>query len=530
MAEKIKATDPSFAWLHSDFTSATDAVPHVVSRIVLETLFDEFGLIDRHSFLLRTLGPREIHIGKEKFLSQRGILMGEPFSKIVLITTVLAAEEIVFSEHFNLSLERQYTKSQLLTWRAFHVGGDDHKVYGPITYLKRLTEFNRSIGYLISENSGKHIMTRHAGLYTEKMFFYHGKDPTIPVSQINYKIDESIFVDSIKLRLLSPFSKPIDARGDRNIAIGKAKQLTRTIRWLDPKGPLGTIARNAVTRFTIRFANYIPRPHRKTLTSIMRLPVSLGGLGLVFNPTEVSYKNLPKIWKDALYTLYANSNSRESLEVHKILQSVWSNTETSMSPETLKERDRIIESESTVTFKEITEEFFKDKKLPGGYLDKVQALEKEGFLPLERYLMYFDRPHRFRNFLRGKPRKQFNTSKYITRCSNAWKKLQSLSLLDSKDIQVTEILNKAEKAIKTRPLWVYLELPVETKSIAECETIDDLVGKTLRDNITDGPSLRMDKRIYYPSFTVVRDFVTSYVPINVQRTSLQRYLQFTKLW
>nr|QED21525.1 hypothetical protein 2 [Moriarty virus] len=123
-------------------------------------------------------------------------------------------------------------------WRTYHIGGDDHLAIGPSSYLKEITNCHIRMGSKISD--GKHGTSRLAVMYCEKVLDIRNIYKPFSVCRINDSTEtyeNSPFVDSVKLRLLSPTTKSFDVVADRNVAIGKGLSLGRCLRWLN-KDPL----------------------------------------------------------------------------------------------------------------------------------------------------------------------------------------------------------------------------------------------------------------------------------------------------
>jgi len=267
--EKI---NEGFAFLTSDFTSATDTVPFYLVESVVRIMLEETGLIKRYSFLLDLIGTRRVTRRQRRWVkgeptaktlsvdtydSTRGIMMGEPLSKIVLVLSILALEEYTYSKHLNLRYDREYGTRDA-AWRAFHIGGDDHLAYGPLAYLQSLALGAEEIGYIPSK--GKHYLSRSAVPYTEKLLLLKGSRINYTQGEINNYPPDSVWIDSIKMRLISPFTTVVDSRDDRNIAIGKARALSRTAMYFRPNTYSERTYRLALNRFKIRFAGYVRSP------------------------------------------------------------------------------------------------------------------------------------------------------------------------------------------------------------------------------------------------------------------------------
>jgi len=140
----------------------------------------------------------------------------------------------------------------------------------------------------------KHGISRVAVKYCEKILFLQERDLNVTPKAINRSTEDyerSIFVDSIKVRLLSPLSKSVEVQNDRNIAIGKAKSLGRTLRWLNPDIFKDKWVKMVRTRFIRRMKHYLPKEGTGLFNQIL-LPEELGGLDLYLRGEMLS------IWND----------------------------------------------------------------------------------------------------------------------------------------------------------------------------------------------------------------------------------------
>jgi len=266
--------------LSSDLEEATDAIPTKVAEALLKGFTSALGINSKwmmHSINL-AVSERFIELEvNEYFVKRRGVLMGEPMTKAILTLIALAAEEKAIRDY----LELPYQAVQV-SWRAFAVGGDDHIAYGPYGYLKEITANLKRWGCKISPL--KHAISGEAVKYCEKILLLKDRDLFIRPSQVNRSAesyDRSIFVDSIKVRLLSPISKSIEVQDDRNIAIGKAKSFGRTILWMNPSVFDRKWLHLVRARFCERMRHYLPKEGTRLYSQIM-LPQDLGGLGLGF--------------------------------------------------------------------------------------------------------------------------------------------------------------------------------------------------------------------------------------------------------
>jgi len=301
-----RVTDPKdeYALLSSDLSEATDAIVPKVILSIAEGFLEGIG--HKGNPLLRlglslVTSERLIFMASKMFVKKRGILMGEPMTKGLLCLYNLAVEENAIREYlfYDVSLRgcdhlgrespkpealvECYSKPVQVTWRAFHVGGDDHLAYGPLDYLRKITETHICWGSKISKD--KHAISGLAVKYCEKVLALKGRDLKLSEWDINSsseKYERSVWVDSIKVRLLSPISKSIEVQNDRNIAIGKAISLGRTLRWLNPDYFPHKWVVAVRERFFKRMKAYLPKEGTSLYYQIL-LPQKLGGLDLYLN-------------------------------------------------------------------------------------------------------------------------------------------------------------------------------------------------------------------------------------------------------
>jgi len=212
--------------------------------------------------------------------------MGEPLAKTILTLWICSCEEIAIREH----LGRGFGEAIQVPWRAFADAGDDHIASGPPKYLDKIGEVIAKTGGILSPE--KHARSRLAVRYCEKVLDVRNIKKSWSVKTINDGLNEyqaSPFVDSIKVRLLSPCSKSNESFNDRNTAVGKAKSLGRTLRWLNPSVFPHKWVRMVRDRFFQRMGSLLPDNTSGVYWHLL-LPEHLGGLGLYI---EADFVDLP---------------------------------------------------------------------------------------------------------------------------------------------------------------------------------------------------------------------------------------------
>jgi len=283
--------------LSSDLKEATDALPRQLMAVALKSFFLGCGHYTSYVELAINLlcSARQIEAG-DLFLSlsyatERGVLMGEPLTKGALTLYSLVVEQLALRKYLKIGLSEVLTRPDYV---AFAVGGDDHIAVGPEEYLLNITHFHKLSGSILSP--GKHGISRLCVKYCEKLLlvsqFSAFKDFGVKWNAVDNPLHP--YVDSLKVRILSPLTKTLDVVSDRNVAIGKGHVLGNTFR-TQLFEPFYSIKWKKIVRerFIQRMGSFLPgRERRKSLFYQLLLPFRLGGLGLWF--------------KDELTTIYAN--------------------------------------------------------------------------------------------------------------------------------------------------------------------------------------------------------------------------------
>jgi hypothetical protein len=283
--------------LSSDLKEATDHIPKEIAVRLFTGFLQGCGLrTNLGEIALDLLKMDRCFISRE-FVSEkqtRGIMMGEPLTKGLLSIMNLVVEEFAYRKYHNIELGKSFFKSDPL--RTFHVGGDDHLAIGPKQYLDYITEIHLKCGNHLSVN--KHGTSALAVKYCEKVLQISNIYSAWSLKAINNSTKDyecSPFVDSIKVRLLSPTTKSYDVAPDRNVAIGKGMSLGRTLKWLnkdhfDPKW-----VKMVRDRFFQRMGSLLPDRSSGVFWQLM-LPSYWGGLDLYLpGETPELYSKLPAL-------------------------------------------------------------------------------------------------------------------------------------------------------------------------------------------------------------------------------------------
>jgi hypothetical protein len=229
----------------------------------------------------------------EEFLTSRGVMMGEAIAKPSLTLLNLAVEELAYLEYSDQDHLLYTTGSaNSLPWRCYHVGGDDHLAIGPNDYLRRITDNHLKSGSMISLD--KHGTSALAVKYCERVLCLGN----LVHNPRHRDHDKVIIVDTVKARLLSRGQTTLLAKDNKNVAIGKAQQLVKTLAWVPketwPRWRIDLI-RNLFIR---RMHGLLPSLNKDPEAYYtVHLPKILGGYGLGLPDELVSHleKAVPEV-------------------------------------------------------------------------------------------------------------------------------------------------------------------------------------------------------------------------------------------
>jgi hypothetical protein len=422
-----KLFPPGSAVLSSDLSEATDCIPKEVGILLLTGFIKGAGLKSNLSitcFNLLRMNRCFTAPGYVSEVQTRGVMMGEPLTKVVLTILNLFVEEYAMRKYLQVSPEVSFYKEE--GWRAYHIGGDDHLAVGPVPYLEEITEAHIRSGSKISP--GKHGISDRVVKYCEKVIEVQQILDGFSADDINRSTsgyESSPFVDSIKVRLLSPLSKAFEVSSERNIAIGKGLSLGRTLKWMNPDHFSKKWVRMVRDRFFQRMGSLLPDRSSKVYWQLM-LPIWWGGLDL-YLPDEVEdlYNNVPTLTKGIIENVLLDDP--QGHEDAKLLRKFLSNysyrgyrlseTDVGLMNEHLEEVVKIHFPRQT--WREIKAEFDPEGKHSAKTIaDLAWADGWKGESDIIDELM---RPILFKEILLGKEKPQaYNTERLKRRYSKLW--------------------------------------------------------------------------------------------------------------
>jgi hypothetical protein len=277
----------SFKVLSSDLKDATNAQMHDLTRHMLREFLVGTNLISDWSYVdivLGTIGPRMISLDDDIFVTSRGIMMGEAIAKPSLTLLNLAVEELAYIQFTGgRKLLDSPVSAKSAPWRCYHVGGDDHLAIGPDLYLDLITRNHERSGSIISPD--KHGLSRVMVKYCERILFLEN----LQYNQTRRNHEKSLIIDGVKVRLLAKGQSTLMSKDNKNVAVGKAQQLVKTLEWL-PSESFSIDRINMIRNLFIkRMHGLLPSLNRDPEAyHSVHLPKILGGYGLGL-PDELIY-------------------------------------------------------------------------------------------------------------------------------------------------------------------------------------------------------------------------------------------------
>nr|CAK8177712.1 RNA-dependent RNA polymerase [Narnavirus sp.] len=405
--------------LTSDLKTATDFCPHSYSRQLLEGFTEGLGISSPYVTVWIHLltSPRRYLFKDEIVDTKRGVLMGDPGTKLVLSLFNKVAELEARLRFTVPSLERASCKSLLgylqrkgklppvPPFRLFAFAGDDHVAVGPPRYLRHITQSHIKNGMSVSTSTN--FISRVAGFYCEECLFigdpvtwtYWGSKT--PLYKFPYGLNPH--VDALKVRLLSPCRREVDGRDDTNPAIGMAPTLRGMLAWIaegwEAVKPLASM------RFQQKLRCMLPRN-----LFLAALPRALGGIELpVFHvePEELKahWDRIDPLHKRAIAIALRDMQSDEIL-IRRLLAGICSlSSLRGTDPNSIEEGIRQVLASELCLAKSLND-FRQELGLTEAewdqlrFRDKTRLVEhKLGFMTVGEAIQVIQRPYVFRDIL-----------------------------------------------------------------------------------------------------------------------------------
>jgi len=414
--------------LSSDLKEASDHIPFVVAIQLFRGFWKGIGVLSPFmEICLSLMGPREIYemVDGENLplaISCRAMLMGEPLTKAILTLQQLVAEEWAIRDYLRIPDDMPVQVS----WRTYHVGGDDILAIGPLPYLHLISEKLVAMGAELSPE--KHLVTIRITRYCEKFMdtmrlLY---DNSSIIQRVSTDYLNSPWVDSIKVRLLSPMTKSTEVRNERNTAIGKALSLGRTLKWLPKSTYTSKRIKMIRDRFFQRMGALLPEKTSGLFWQLL-LPTNLGGLNLwVEDDIDDIAAHLPAPTKCVLVDLLSEERdcSRDLRELTSLLKnhSYRGYLITPMDDELEKLLGEDFFSEGVQLEAKAWKTLIAEYKLTEfSQQHAAGLLERNGWLTKDQVLDRIMRPILFSQILSGDAKQSgYNTEKLTSRYARYW--------------------------------------------------------------------------------------------------------------
>lgn len=327
-------------------------------------------------------------------VSTRGILMGRPGTKIVLMLHNLCAEYYAYwcwlgkpQDISQTSIHRQKP-----WWRNFSAAGDDHVALGPVMYLDQLAEVHIKNGLAL--NPEKHGYTispnPRIGKFCEKLIY--GSNKTVWAWNGTKEYLRKPFVDSLKCRLLSTATKASESRELTNPWPGKAKALNQEVEWLRECGEFEAICLLSQMVMKVRMNRFMPK------SRIFALPPEWGGLGLGIrgqNYLDI-LEDLTPNHRSAIALVLGGKASKELISALRSFRSDRYARGVQLDYKAIETAAVVAGSSQTYSFADAWEILRSEGKLPETtkqlrFVEKEDLLERHGFGRLTKILAAVER-------------------------------------------------------------------------------------------------------------------------------------------
>jgi len=429
--KQIHGLDRTQWFLSSDLKDATNRQEFQYSRTLISGFMTGYGIKSNQytDLVLSMIRSRLVEFpDRPSVITSRSVMMGEAIAKPSLTLNNLVNEELSYRRYLGESLIKDWSKIPQMPWRKVHIGGDDHLLHGPKTYLKYMTANLIRSGAMISIE--KHGISRKAVKYTEKFINVRNIRKKVPLNKGDP--NDAIIVDSIKVRLLERGLSTLLAKDNKNVAVGKAGQFCRTTEWLPPSlYPHGSVEAYREL-FIKRMGTLLPSRHvNPRAFAQVFLPLEIGGYGLGRWGEVIKYlKDSPLPIRRLIGKIFLGADVGQELSLLRRINTnpsrrgVRSDKISDFRELLIGQLNDYPSMVNAIGFKELRERFPGDDPR-----DTLRLASGQGWLSFEDYADFITRGIVFRELLtENQGRKDsFNSRPMVRTMSHIWDELMDLT-------------------------------------------------------------------------------------------------------
>jgi len=298
-------------------------------------------------------------------------------------------------------------------------------------------------------------------VYTERVLLFKGRSLNIPVRELGTRVRESPFIDSVKVRLLSPFSKALESVNDKNVAIGKIRGISSSLRYFEDR----SIKKLVYDRLLYKFRDFIKGPHHRTIRAIESLPYEVGGLGMAYDTRYLA--NLPPIFNRALRTL--KKGGAPGFWAQSALGRIFSNSESrGIDTHAFIKRwvETLVKYHVMTRFTRSAAGWFSeiDPTDQLSYREKFAILKRRNIVSLKELPNYIEKSFVIRRLLEQKEVSTgFRTDSMAKRVARCWNSLESIEFMDPDDSPLSE--EELESIVKVANSSLMIDLNAQVVQV-----------------------------------------------------------------
>jgi hypothetical protein len=312
-------------------------------------------------------------------------------------------------------------------------------------------------------------------MYTEKLLYFTDTRLNWPVNELPNNVEKSPFVDTVKVRLLSPFTKALETVNDKNVAIGKIRSLTSNLQYCVKRSMMRTV----IDRALYKFRGFILGPHHRTIRAVESLPTQLGGLGIAIDNGYL--EKLPGIFNQALRSIIRGGAT--GYRAQFALSGIFANDVprgVKSTPFVREWVEHVLENLGYFPANDLSyymRQIDPDNKL--AFRVKLARLRKQGFISLNDLPREIEKSFIMRRLMEAKEvHTGYRTELIKSRVAKAWTYLEAMQQdLVAKDSPLNE--RELKRALMTSKKSVMIDLKETVNVILEIRDhaeAEDIIG------------------------------------------------------